>query len=102
MSVAVQPQPASDIDLPKLEKSLRSPRAFFSYSMSVFTGAVSFIAMVPLASVLIMLIMRGIQRINIHLFTELPPAAGVIGGGIGNALIGTIVVVAIATAISVP
>jgi phosphate transport system permease protein len=60
------------------------------------------IAMVPLASVLIMLIWRGGERISLHLFTQLPPAAGMTGGGIGNALIGTLLMVGIATLISTP
>ena len=70
--------------------------------MSAATGVVSFVAMVPLASVLVLLIKNGWQRLDLALLTELPPAAGMIGGGIGNALIGTIIMVALATAISVP
>jgi phosphate transport system permease protein len=70
--------------------------------MSVMTGLISLVAMVPLASVLILLIFRGGQRLGVALFTELPPAAGMVGGGIGNALLGTLVVVGIAALISVP
>ena len=102
MSVGNVPTPVQEIDLPQLAKSLRSPRTFFSSFMSVMTGVMTFVAMVPLASVLILLIYRGGQRISLALFTELPPAAGMIGGGIGNALLGTLVIVLIATAISVP
>jgi phosphate transport system permease protein len=102
MSTVVQQPRSTDIDLPKLEKSLRSPRTLFSYFMSVCTGIISIVAMVPLASVLILLITKGMDRIGVALFTELPPAAGMVGGGIGNALVGTLVVVAIATALSVP
>jgi len=49
-----------------------------------------------------MLLRRGSERLSLALFTELPPAAGMSGGGIGNALLGTLEVVAIATLISVP
>jgi phosphate transport system permease protein len=49
-----------------------------------------------------MLIVRGGKRLSLALFTELPPAAGMVGGGIGNALVGTILVVALASLISVP
>ena len=91
-----------EINLPKLEKSLRSSRTLFSYILSLLTGIVSFVAMIPLVSVLVYLIIKGIHRIDFGLFTQLPPAAGVIGGGIGNALVGTIVAVVIATVISVP
>jgi phosphate transport system permease protein len=96
------PDQGEVIDLPRLEKSLRHPRTLFSFIMSALTGLVTIVAMVPLFSVLFMLIWKGGQRIGIALFTELPPAAGMVGGGIGNALLGTILVVILATLMSVP
>jgi phosphate transport system permease protein len=100
--VATPPAPAPEIDLPKLEKTLRSTRNLFSATMSVLTGLLAIIAMIPLFSVLLMLIIRGGSKLSVALFTELPPAAGMAGGGIGNALLGTLLIVAIATVISVP
>ncbi len=91
-----------DIDLAELEKSLRHPRSFMSALLSVTTGVLSLIAMVPLFSVIGMLIWEGAQRLSLALFTELPPAAGMDGGGIGNAFLGTLLIVLIATLISVP
>jgi phosphate transport system permease protein len=101
MSTAAPPV-AQDVDLPKLERTLRHPRTLFSVFMSVLTGAMTVLALVPLVSVLLLLIWRGGQRLSLTLFTELPPAAGMAGGGIGNALVGTLLVVALATLISVP
>jgi phosphate transport system permease protein len=98
-----QPKPGpQEIDLPQLERSLRSPRTLFSYCMSVLTAALTLLAMVPLFSVLIMLLWRGGRRLSVGLFTELPPAAGMAGGGIANSILGTFLVVALATLISVP
>jgi phosphate transport system permease protein len=102
MSTASQNVPVQEIDLPKLEKRLRSPRTFFSAFLSVVTGAMTVLAMVPLFSVLAMLIVNGGRRLSLTLFTELPPAAGMVGGGIGNAVLGTIVMVGLATLIAVP
>jgi phosphate transport system permease protein len=96
------PKSDAEVSLPQLERSLRSPRTLFSYMMSLFTGLISLVAMIPLASVLIFLFMKGQERLGISLFTQLPPAAGMVGGGIGNALVGTLVIVALAAAISVP
>jgi phosphate transport system permease protein len=70
--------------------------------MSVVACIMAVMAMIPLGSVLLMLIWRGGQRLSLHLFTELPPAAGMTGGGIGNALVGTLLMVSIAALISVP
>src|SRR5579885_3101880 len=94
--------PFEGIDLPKLEKSLQSPRSLFSYFMSLMTGAMTLAAMLPLASVLWMLIVKGSQRLSWSVFTETPPAANVDGGGFGNAIVGTLVVVGIASALAIP
>jgi phosphate transport system permease protein len=91
-----------EIDLPRLERSLRRPRTLRSAVMSVLIGAMTLVAMFPLFSVLILLVVRGGQRLGVALFTELPPAAGMVGGGIGNAILGTLLVVGIAALLSVP
>ena len=102
MSVDSTRPPTEEIDLPKLEKTLRSFRSLRNHAMNWFVAALTVIATVPLFSVLVMLIWRGSQRLGLALFTQLPPAAGMVGGGIGNALLGTFQVVGIATLISVP
>jgi phosphate transport system permease protein len=87
---------------PELERRLRSPRTLFSAIMSGIAGLMTLIAMVPLFSVLIMVLYRGGTRLGPALFTDLPPAAGMSGGGIGNALLGTLLMVGIASLIAVP
>ena len=47
-----------------LERSLRRPRALFSCAMSVITGAVTIVALVPLFSVLYMLVTRGGKQLG--------------------------------------
>jgi phosphate transport system permease protein len=95
------PVSASD-DFSDMERSLRRPRSLFSWAMSVLTGAMTFAALVPLISVLYLLITRGGKMLGLAAFSELPPAALAPGGGFGNAIVGTVVMVAIAAAISVP
>ena len=87
---------------PDLELQLHKPRTLFSAVMSLVAGIMSLMAMVPLVSVLVMLIWEGGKRLSVSLFTQLPPAAGMEGGGIGNALLGTFLMIGIATLISVP
>ncbi|HTY57053.1 MAG TPA: phosphate ABC transporter permease PstA [Candidatus Binataceae bacterium] len=91
-----------EVDLPSLERSLRRPRTLFSAMMSFTTGAATLAAMFPLFSVLYLLIKRGSAAINLAAFSELPPAAMMTGGGFGNAIVGTLVIVIIATVISIP
>ncbi len=64
--------------------------------------ALSFAAMIPLISILYLVLTNGLPLLSWSLFTELPPAAGMTGGGIGNAVIGTIVMVGIGLGLSAP
>ncbi|QDV24288.1 phosphate ABC transporter permease PstA [Aureliella helgolandensis] len=91
-----------DVDFPMLERSLRHPRTLISIALSWATGAATIVACVPLFSVLFMLIYRGGRKLSLELFTELPPTAFETGGGFGNAIVGTLVMVAIAAAIAIP
>jgi phosphate transport system permease protein len=94
--------PMPGIDLDSLNRSLRRPRTLFSFCMSVLCAALTIVAAFPLVSVLFMLVWRGGAKLGLALFTELPPAAGMEGGGIGNAVIGSLVVVFIAALMSIP
>ncbi|MEN9217249.1 MAG: phosphate ABC transporter permease PstA [Gloeomargarita sp. HHBFW_bins_162] len=71
----------------------------------VLTGIVTLCALltvIPLFAVLGFVLVRGISRFSLTLFTQLPPPPGLSGGGFGNAFIGTIIVVLLGTLISVP
>jgi phosphate transport system permease protein len=87
---------------PKLERSLLERRSLISGMLSVGAWLVAVVACVPLFSVLIMLIVRGGRRLNWEALTSLPPTAFEIGGGFGNAIVGTVLMVGIAAALSVP
>jgi phosphate transport system permease protein len=78
------------------------PRALLSIILSVITVSAAVAACIPLFSVLIMLLIRGGQRLSFELFYALPPTAFETGGGFGNAIVGTLFMVGIAALISVP
>ncbi len=88
--------------IPDLSRSFREPRALRSALLTGFTWVIALVASVPLFSVLYMLIVQGGSRLGLELFTELPPAGFEMGGGFGNAIVGTLVMVGIAALISVP
>lgn len=77
-------------------------RALRSLALTVLAWACALIASVPLLSVLYMLITRGGARLKLEVFTELPPAGFEMGGGFGNALAGTGVMVGIGALIAIP
>jgi phosphate transport system permease protein len=96
---AIAPEPA---DAPDLRRSWGERRALRSTILTAGAWIVAVIASVPLFSVLYMLIVQGGSRLRLDLFTELPPAGFELGGGFGNAIVGTLVMVAIAAVISIP
>jgi phosphate transport system permease protein len=101
-TTSAPPSSSEKEELEFLDRSLARPRTLFDLCMSGLCGLFSLAAAVPLFSVLFMLAWRGGARISVALFTELPPAAGMEGGGIGNAIVGSLLVVLIASLISVP
>jgi phosphate transport system permease protein len=68
---------------------------------SVSTSA-AVLGLVFLAWILISVILKGVATINPAFFTELPPPPGGSEGGLGNAMLGTLYMTAIATLIGVP
>jgi len=65
-------------------------------------GIMAVVAILPLISILIQVSARGMANINLDFFTKLPPSPGNAGGGLGNAILGTIYLVGIASLISIP
>ncbi len=92
-------KPMTERPPPKLDRSLTSWRAFFSGAMTFLCSIAALLAMAPLFSVLFMLIKQGLGSFNLDVLTSLPPP---VGAGFGNAIVGTLVTVGIAAAISVP
>jgi phosphate transport system permease protein len=103
MTDTTAPNLSSDADeAPVLTHSWADRRALRNGMFTIGAWLVALIAAVPLVSVLYMLIVQGGSRLSTDLFTELPPAGFEMGGGFGNAIVGTVLMVVIATVIAVP
>jgi len=87
---------------PSLMRNSLERRALRDVFLTVGAWLVAAVGAVPLLSVVYMLIVKGGARLSLELFTELPPAGFEQGGGIGNAIQGTLVTVAIAAVIAIP
>jgi len=70
--------------------------------LSVLCVSLSLLTLVPLFSIVVLVVGNGLPLISTSLFTELPPPPGGDGGGIGNAIVGTFLMVGISLVISVP
>lgn len=77
-------------------------RTIFSRGMDGLVTLLTLAALVPLVSVIYMVVYRGAGNFRWSMLWQLPPAAGMEGGGFGNALVGTLLLVAIGTLVSVP
>src|SRR5579884_3789140 len=60
------------------------------------------LVLLPLAAIFIDLVQRGLGSINFAFLTQTPKPVGVPGGGMANAILGSGVILAIASAIGVP
>ena len=67
-----------------------------------FCIASTLLALIPLGSMLYTLIVKGFSTVSIDFLTKLPTPAGEPGGGFGNAIQGSFIVVGIASAIGIP
>ncbi len=85
-----------------LQRNPSSPRNLFGILMTAIASLFMGLAIVPLLIILGYLLAKGISSLNFQVFTQLPPPPLVPGGGFGNALIGTLIMVGIGIAISVP
>ena len=77
-------------------------RKFIGRVMEGLATAAAVLAVAVLAIVVISVAKRGLPAINLDFFTQNAAPAGQSGGGIANAIVGTVIVIAIATLIAVP
>jgi phosphate transport system permease protein len=91
-----------EVDFGDLEISLYRPRTLLSILLTGLVTVMTLVALIPLFSLLITLAVRGGKRLSVDLFTQLPPAPLETGGGFGNAILGTLLMVGMATIITLP
>ncbi len=77
-------------------------RKIFNDFMHIIIVILMIIALIPLVSILSYIISKGYRVINLEFLISLPTPAGDIGGGIGNAILGTLILVGIASSVGLP
>ena len=60
------------------------------------------VALVPLAFVLFYVVTQGVTSLSLSFFTEMPKPVGETGGGMANAIVGSMIVVAIGALFAIP
>jgi phosphate transport system permease protein len=77
-------------------------RKFVDRGMAVVCAVCFAVAFIPLFSVLWLVISKGAAGLSWSFFTELPKPVGEAGGGVGNALLGTLAMVGTACLMGLP
>src|SRR5438309_1671440 len=70
--------------------------------MLTLTGVCAFVTVATLFLILAYLIYNGGKSVNFDFFTKLPRAPGESGGGMANAIVGSAIIIALATTIGIP
>jgi len=67
-----------------------------------FCGLSVVLALVPLALILFFVVSQGVRALNFAFFTQMPKPVGEPGGGMANAIVGTLILTALGSLFAVP
>jgi phosphate transport system permease protein len=71
-------------------------------AIKVLSGLFAMLALFLLGWILATVMQRGLMALNWDFFTQLPPGPGMEGGGLANAIVGTLLITGLATVLGVP
>ncbi len=77
-------------------------RRFLSHAIVGLCGGAVLLALLPLAFVLFYVISQGIASLNVAFFTHMPAPVGEPGGGMANAIIGSLIVTGLGALFAIP
>ncbi len=77
-------------------------RALTDSAVTVLAILATVIVVTPLVAIFAYLIFKGASSLNLAFFTQIPKPPGEPGGGMANAILGSAIVLAVASAIGVP
>src|SRR5512145_3171648 len=77
-------------------------RRLVSYIAVTLCALSVLVALVPLAFILFFVVTRGIVALNLDFFTQLPKPVGEPGGGMANAIVGTLMLSGLGGLLAIP
>ena len=77
-------------------------RKIISRVFEILCGAAVLVALLPLALILFYVIKEGFGALNLAFFTQMPKPVGEVGGGMANAIVGTLILIGLAALFAVP
>jgi phosphate transport system permease protein len=77
-------------------------RKLTSAAIVLLCGLAVVLALLPLAAVLFFVLSQGLSALNVAFFTQMPRPVGEAGGGMANAIVGTILLTGLGAAFAIP
>jgi phosphate transport system permease protein len=77
-------------------------RRILSHLVITLCGLAVLIAIVPLALVLFYVVSQGVSSLSVSFFTEMPKPVGETGGGMANAIVGSLIVTGLGALMAIP
>lgn len=82
--------------------SIKMKRKIINFAMITISFLCAVVVLIPLFNIFIYLISKGISSVNLDFFIHLPKPVGEIGGGMANAITGTLLLITLASLWAVP
>ncbi len=100
------PPPMQGISLPprspQTELWLKRRRSTTDYAVTALAVLSTAVVLVPLVAILGYLILKGASSLNLAFFTHVPAPVGESGGGMANAIVGSAVILGVASLMGIP
>lgn len=77
-------------------------RWFTNHLATVLAVLSTVLVIAPLIAIFVDLVYKGASSLNLNFFTKIPAPVGELGGGMANAIVGSAVLLALASAVGVP
>jgi phosphate transport system permease protein len=77
-------------------------RKAISSTFVAFCALSVLVALVPLALLLFFVVVQGVQALNFDFFTKMPKPVGETGGGLANAIVGTLILTGLGSLFAIP
>ena len=90
------------MDIRSIEPLVSRRRKIKHYIMFTLIGVATVLAVIPLFAVFIYILQKGLPALNWNFFTHLPAPTGESGGGMGNAILGSLIMIFMATVLGLP
>src|SRR5271157_5630866 len=77
-------------------------RRIANQGATAFAVLAAILVLVPLLAIFVYLLIKGIGSVNLAFLTQTPKPPGEVGGGMANAIVGTGLILAVASVIGLP